>query len=407
MSKESRMAVAAGKAFDLIDIEVNHIRKIPFLTSYKNAVKKSLLELYKFYNLDNYDQIDTIYDHIEKQTKSKIDFRKSLGLDTQKDIRNQHFVEGSFDVLNRVFKFVDGIYYVCQSYLNEEFPMYSLETPFFEISESLSKELSIPYRKALTINSKYMNFMLEHDRRIYEIKDLTNNDWFERNREYFKNVDWYTDSSKRVRKDFIESFNKEETVDEIEQNEEVSKNMKHLQRMMARRNSPEARKASLLKHKWYLTESIFDEDARYDKESKQFSSLNTVGFERLIKKTFDFGRNSEKHKLIEHELSEHISDELLTNLLTAFPELGLTGQLTESEETFREKDEPTEYRDVNGNVCYNKVEFGTIIYKGLMIKVSDNVSWSDDAQKDFETIIDLLGLKERCSYVNNKPEVTL
>ncbi len=405
LKKESRISIAGKKAFKLISIEVNKIRDIPDASSYKDRVIDALTTLYDFYQIkDHVSDIHSIYEMIESKKEQEAQFKQSIGIIEDKNV-NVFRVDESFKIFEELSLFFNEIYYVCQSFVNEDYPMYSLEDKFSDLLDDWAKEASIPYRYAVDIIQKKMNFDLEHDRRIYEIKNLTNNAWFQKNRDHFDSEDWYF-SERRSRKDFIKEQTKKEP-EPIKPNPRRDTMAQFMKERMAIYNTPEAKKASHLEHKWHLTEALVAEHALYDREKRTFSSLNHVGFNRLISKTYVHGRERNHYQLIENDISMIATNDQVLQLLTFFPQLSVQGYFIETEEKFKKAGSPNKFKDRDGNISLENMMVGDIVYSNLSIHVADGTKWDTIDSKDFEKIVSILGLSDACSEQDGKPVLTL
>lgn len=401
LPEKNRIKITRELCFDLIDIEVNHIRSIPFLGSFKDIVVHCLTETHSFYDLTDHSAIEEIYSFFEERKKKECEFRTILDIENNND-KNNYFIDGSFSVLEKLFDIVNRIYYICQSYLSSKYPMYELEDVFSEITYKFAKEVDIPYRKALNIHSSKSNFNLDLDRKIYNIKDLNNNHWFEKSYEYFKDEDWY-DKRSEHRACFINKITSPEKEKNVIQKAKNDPFMEKLRKRMELRDTPERRRADLLKHKHYLVHDILLEDGKYDHETVSFSSLNHVGLQRLIKHKFTYGRDKTEHVLLNKDISSKIDNETLNELMEVFPEMSLSGDIIETGEISSiDKELATKFKDKNGNITTEKLSYAEYEFTNLVFSVSDKATLSENAERDLYTICDVLfNLKHRISDDGN------
>lgn len=387
----------------LVKIDINSIRKIPSLSDFREIITESLTHLYRFYGEEDFVHIiDEIYQYEEEQDNKNKNFYTSLRLDEDKYYRDE--LEEILKVHKSFSRFVDDeIYAVCSQYTSTDYPHYSLMEYFVPILEKLREEGDFPAAFANDIDFKLKLKEDEAAQKLRDIKDLSSYSWYQKRIEDLKKYEWFSDHKKKNLYTFLDNIKNPKPKEECDiyalfNKSRDSRETKEEETEDIQANIFKDRQSNLLKLlKIY---SIAKEE--------QFSFLNYSGLNAILKAKIPCYKNRESEiNIITEDISEHISNENLLQIMKFFPELGLSAETTDKAPYYKRSARPQQYYNRQGVLVTDKSEFGDIVFKDITLVVSPKVKWMDEHKDAFEELLTHFNLIDRLSYESDLPIIKL
>lgn len=398
-----------SKSHKLIHFEVNELRQINKLSSFKPLVIECLEDLFKFYNINDFNVIYEIY-AIEEEYLNK---RNSLIKQFPNDVYEKNVnhlcnsIEFIFKQYDFLFDFIEnGIYYDCLYHQNKLYPMYQLQDIFFEkLVNNYIQELDLPKNYFDSLIKKKHDDAITLDINVRKCIDFNAFSYFQENKDCLKTFDWYNDPKDKCLDDFIKS-KKDKTTNQIPKKsstnvlEEILGKEK-LEERKKIRNSKDYKGHQLAEHKWITAITILSKygncNAVFNYTSQpegSFDSFPLNGFKDLIKEQtyvnesfyFKYIDDNDNHKTFEF-LSK------TKELFLFFTELSLYGEIVGVGETFFKKSS-TSFQDENGNITKENEYYQMPIFKNLSIQVGKKADWDSSYNHKLRDLINVLNIDE-------------
>lgn len=413
LKKEEQLSIAISASFKLINIEINKIRKIKNIKSYKKDIKSALSKIFDFYEIEDQSAIELIYSNLEsKQIEDKA-FYKLINYDDRNEYRYSS-AEYSAHLYNELTEFAGSdIYYICHSFSNKNFPLYDLENSFWDITNEFAKEQDLPTSYISSLYSKYSTNKIHYDRSLYDINNLPAYSWFQKQKDDLKNYDW----DKSEGKEDLYLYLKEEKTKDIREEclikSEDSTRKKDLpdfiKKIQEERNTPEHKLAQEHKRRTNELSTIIQEYAelKSGKDSQVFNSLNFMGVEKLINHKYKTSFNGNYMSIFENDFSEKIKNDDLLIILSFFPELAFSGHIVEDKNSQNIlSGSPNKYKDRNGVISLEKMSFGHSNINDLILSTARKATWDHKHKESFEELLKLKNVFQFLTY-NEKEEPVL
>ncbi|MBM26383.1 MAG: hypothetical protein CL760_12055 [Chloroflexi bacterium] len=387
----------------LVNIDINSIREIPSLSDFREVITESLTHLYRFYGEEDFIHlIDEIYQYEEEQHNKNKEFYNSLTLKEDKHYRDE--LEEILKVHKSFSRFVeDDLYSVCCQYNAIDYPNYSLMDYFMPILEKLRIEGDFPAAFANDIDFKLKSKEEDAAQQLRNIKDLSSYSWYQKRIEDFKKYEWFSDHKKKNLYTFLDNIKNPKPKEECDiyalfNQSRDSKETKEEEAEDIQANIFKDRQSNLLK---LLKQYSISKEER-------FSLLNYYGLNSILNAKIPCYKNRESEiKIITEDISEHISNENLLQIMKFFPELGLSAEATDKAPYYKRSGKPRQYYNRQGVLITDKSEFGDIIFKDITLVVSPKVKWMDEHKDAFEELLTHFNLIDRLSYDSGLPIIKL
>ena len=400
----------------LISIEVNQLRNIPFIGSYKNKIISALEKIFDYHNLEDTSQICKIYEIEEKKKEINDSFSLELYgniLDENEQYKYknlQYIVQAIYQILDIIS---DYIYYICFYNKSDKYEGYELETHFYKIVDDLIYELDLPKLKIYSLHSEKINTNHNSLKSIDSIEGLIGFSWYQKNKDEvkLKNYEWCNLNNTKDVEDYLNSFkienNSKKTEKEKQQQKQQAIRFKKLfDTVKKERESSRFQKASEYYKKWHGIHRAISIDAKVD-DQYNFNSVGYSLFESLTnKKELACGKGLKK-EFIDTEISTNISNENINIILQLFNQLGLCGKLVEFGEAYSNEKKTLSIN--NNNSSQNqKFYWADTKLDNLTIEIGDKAVWNPEHNKVLEDLLihfkyDLTGL----NYQNGSPVIRI
>ena len=386
----------------LVKIDIDYIQNIPTLSSFRKVITESLTHLYFFYGEEDFIHlIDNIYEYEEIQSKKNLDFYQSLTLN------NNEIYNDELDSILEAYKYVsrfieDNIYSICNFSVSNDYPRYSLMDRFNPIIEKLIEEGDFPPSLVNNIDLNLKTKEYETIQKLRVIKDLSSHSWYQKRIDELKKYEWFSDHKKKKLYAFLDNIKKPKRKEECD----IYALFNRTRPSMKTKEDSEDIQANIFKDRRSNLLTLLKQYSITKEE--RFSFLNYVGLKAILKRKIPCYKNREsKVNIITEDISEHISNDNLLQIMTFFPEICLSAEVTDKAPYYKSSARPQQYYNTKGVLVTDKSEFGDLLFKDTTLFTSPKVEWLEEHKDAFEELLIHFNLFERLSYDSGLPIIKL
>lgn len=405
---EKHILSAMRLSHTLIKIETEKMRKIPNLSSYKEAVIKALTDLFDYYGIEDKKEIFKLYELEEKKIKIENELFEPYII--KEDNYNYETINYAVNVFNEVIDLVaKKIYYVCfySEKANDKFPGYSLEDNFWKIAFDFAEELDLPKNNLLDLHNELTNEERNYENKVRVLERLPAFSWFEKRKSLLGKYEWDNSNNKNNVISYLETLSKKESLKENNAEKSSIEDMDIFKELRLERDTEEHKTAVDNQRR---NQGIVNIIRNYGilNNDETFNSLNYIGVKKLLNSDGHHLGFGKKEAFFKEDISKNISNDNLLLFLKFFEEIGIKGSVEQTGIKYKKAGSPQCYMDKDGEKTYESMEWGYTHFNNATLEVGLKSGWDLKYNEILEKLLisfnyDLSLLK----YKDNRPIIKL